>query len=207
MQIQIRLYVLLAASVMFQASADIPRLPQYYTSEHSSEDSAVVRFHGSVLASPCELVALNNIQVVDMGNISASSFHQAGDRSRPVMIKFHLRDCLKGASGVQASVSTGTRSNRRHTQPGGARPVQLTFVGESDLGNSQLLRTTGSMKGAGVRFLDIQGKALDINQVSSPYLVGYGDSELTFMAMLESTGRNVSAGEFRGLVRLKMEYL
>ncbi|PLP24930.1 type 1 fimbrial protein, partial [Klebsiella michiganensis] len=34
-----------------------------------------------------------------------------------------------------------------------------------------------------------------------------GDSSLTFIAVLESTGRNVTAGNFSGLLRLKMEYL
>jgi hypothetical protein len=33
-----------------------------------------------------------------------------------------------------------------------------------------------------------------------------GDSSLTFIAVLESTGRNVTAGNFSGLLRLKMEY-
>ncbi len=61
--------------------------------------------------------------------------------------------------------------------------------------------------GAGVRLLDKSGNALDVGQTHAPWLVNSGDSELNFMAALESTGLHVSAGDFSSLVRLKMEYL
>jgi len=34
-----------------------------------------------------------------------------------------------------------------------------------------------------------------------------GDNAIHFLAALESFGREVTAGEFNGLVRLKLEYL
>ncbi|MGM1328343.1 fimbrial protein, partial [Klebsiella michiganensis] len=97
--------------------------------------------------------------------------------------------------------------NSKHLYTTGEQAVQLTFIGESDERNRQLLRLTGSISGAGIRLLDVKERALDINQTQPPFIVKTGDSSLTFIAVLESTGRNVTAGNFSGLLRLKMEYL
>ncbi|MDE5204665.1 hypothetical protein PYX06_02615 [Citrobacter amalonaticus] len=43
---------LLAMGVAFQCGAEVPVQPQHNAQEHVSEDSGIVRFHGSVFASP-----------------------------------------------------------------------------------------------------------------------------------------------------------
>lgn len=201
------LFALLALSIAAQAWSDTPLTPQHNDGDHSGEDSGVVRFHGSVFASPCVLAMKSRIQDVEMSDISARRFHQAGDRSQPVLVKVYLKDCLKGASMVRGSVAAKTSAQNWRAWSTGEQAVQLTFIGEADAANSQLIHTEGSTRGAGIRLLDSDGKALELNQTQRPYLVKTGDSELTFMAALESTGTSVTAGDFRGLVRLKMEYL
>lgn len=201
------LIALLTLSIAANAWASTPLLPLHNDQDHSGEDSGIVRFHGSVFASPCVMAMQSRIQDVEMGEISARRFHQAGDRSQPVLIKVYLKDCLKGASMVRGSVASKTTGNNWRAWTTGEQAVQLTFIGESDDINSQLLHTEGSTRGAGIRLLDADGKPLELNQTERPYLVKTGDSELTFMAALEATTTRVSAGDFRGLIRLKMEYL
>jgi len=207
MRNQFPLFALLAMGVTFQAWADVPLQAAHKNQDHASKDGGIVRFHGSVFASPCVLKTQSRIQDVGMSNISALRFHQAGDRSQPVRFKLYLKDCLKGASQARTSLTSRTTGDDWRTYTTGEQAVQLTFIGESHPVNPQLLRTTGTTRGAGIRLLDMAGNALDLSQSNAPYLVKTGDSELSFFAALESTGLNVSAGEFSGLVRLKMEYL
>lgn len=194
---------LLAMGVTFQSWADVPPQSQH----NASEDSGIVRFHGSVFASPCVLMTQGRIQDVEMGEISAGRFRQTGDRSQPVRFKLYLKDCLKGASQSRGSLASKTTGSDWRAYSTGEQAVQMTFVGEPDIENTQLLRTTGTSRGAGIRLLDKGGNALAVGQTHEPMLVNAGDSELNFMAALESTGQHVSAGDFSSLVRLKMEYL
>lgn len=198
---------LLAMGVTFQSWAEVPVQPQHNAQEQVGEDSGIVRFHGSVFASPCVMMTQGRIQDVEMGEIGARSFRQMGDRSQPVRFKVYLKDCLKGASQARGSLASKTTGNDWRAYSTGEQGVQLTFVGEPDINNSQLLRTTGTTRGAGIRLLDKSGNALDVGQTHAPWLVNAGDSELNLMAALESTGPHVSAGDFSSLVRLKMEYL
>ncbi|WP_336221748.1 fimbrial protein [Citrobacter amalonaticus] len=198
---------LLVMGMTFQCGANVPVQPQHLAQENVGEDSGIVRFHGSVFASPCVLMTQGRIQDVEMGEISARRFHQAGDRSQPVRFKLYLKDCLKGASQSRSSLASRTTGNDWRGYSTGEQAVQLTFVGESDINNTQLLRITGTTQGAGIRLLDKSGNALDVGQTHAPWLINPGDSELNFMAALESTGPHVSAGSFSSLVRLKMEYL
>lgn len=198
---------LLAMGVTFSSSADVPVQPQHNALEQVGEDSGIVRFHGSVYASPCVFMTQGRIQDVELGEISTQRFHQAGDRSQPVRFKLYLKDCLKGASQTRGSLASRTTGEDWRAYSTGEQAVQMTFVGEADINNTQLLRTTGTTRGAGVRLLDKSGNALDVGQTHAPWLIKNGDSELSFMAALESTGTHVSAGEFSSLVRLKMEYL
>lgn len=196
-----------AISMPALADADIPLKPQHYNQDHQGEDGESVIFHGSVYASPCVLVPQSRLQVIDMGEISAGRFHQVGDRSQPVRVHIEFRDCLKGASQARDSIASRTTGNRKQLYTTGEQAVQLTFIGESDAYNRRLLHLTGSISGAGIRLLDVKERALDINQTQSPFIVKTGDSSLTFFAVLESTAYDVTAGNFSGLLRLKMEYL
>lgn len=69
------------------AEADIPLQPQHYNRDHQGEDGGNVIFNGSVYASPCVLAPQSRLQIIEMGEISARRFHQAGDRSQPVLVR------------------------------------------------------------------------------------------------------------------------
>ncbi|BDH44593.1 fimbrial protein [Salmonella enterica subsp. enterica serovar Choleraesuis] len=194
-------------SVATAAWADTPVMPQHRDNDRTSEDGGTVHFYGAVYASPCVLAAGSRIQAVDLGPISARRFHQAGDRSQPVTVSLYFQDCLKGAAQSRSGLSSLAQGNEWRARTTGESAVQLTLIGESDPVNPQLLRTTGESRGAGIRLMDASGKALNLQTTQHPYLIKPGDSVITLTAALESTGRDVMAGEFSGLLRIKMEYL
>lgn len=200
------LALFLGISMPVLADTNVPLQPQHYDRDHQGEDGANVIFSGSVYASPCVLAPESRLQTVDLGEISARGFHQVGDRSQPALVRVELRDCLKGASQARDSIAARTTGNTKNLYTTGERAVQMTLTGESDEHNSQLLRMTGSTSGAAIRLLDVNQRPLGINQTQPPFVVKSGDSSQTFLAVLESTGRNVSAGNFSGTLRLKMEY-
>jgi len=208
MKTRLSLLALFVFSISMPVLADInvPLQPQHYNRDHQGEDGGNVIFSGSVYASPCVLAPESRLQTVDLGEISARGFHRAGDRSQPALVRVELRDCLKGAAQARDSIASRTTGNTKHLYTTGEQAVQMTLIGESDEHNSQLLRMTGSSSGAAIRLLDAKQRPLDINQTHAPFVVKSGDSSQTFLAVLESTGQNVSAGHFSGTLRLKMEY-
>lgn len=166
-----------------------------------------VHFHGRVYTSPCVLDMASREQTIDLGDISARRFRQAGDRSQPVLITLHLNDCLKGAARVISdtpALGSGGATVIHSTAETG---IGLTFIAEASPGNSDLVRVRGDVHGAGLRLLSARMRPLSLNQPQQLYVLKPGDNIITLMAALESTQSGVTAGEFHGLVRLKLEYL
>ncbi|MDN5988440.1 MAG: type 1 fimbrial protein, partial [Hafniaceae bacterium] len=81
MQNRFALCAFLALGVVFQAQSTVPQLPQHQDRDHAGEDGGIVRFHGSVYASPCVMAGESRMQDIDMGEMTARSFHRAGDHS------------------------------------------------------------------------------------------------------------------------------
>lgn len=85
--------------------------------------------------------------------------------------------------------------------------VSITLMAEGDPDNRDLARISGDVQGAGIRILTMKEKPVALNQTERMLILKPGDNAVNFLAALESTGREVTAGEFRGLIRLKLEYL
>lgn len=166
-----------------------------------------VHFHGRVYVSPCVLAMSSRDQTVDLGEISARAFHQSGDRSRPVLVSLYLNDCLKGAGHSledRPGQSSATPEFVRSTVEQG---VSVTLMAEGDPDNRDLARISGDVRGAGIRILTMKEKPVALGQTERMLILKPGDNAVNFLAALESTGQDVTAGEFRGLIRLKLEYL
>lgn len=198
---------LLMMSLTLPLQAETLRLPDLKAGEQTREVNGIVRFHSLDLTLPCTVITQSHMRDIALGAIDAGRFHQAGDRSQPVHIRLNLKNCLKGAAGAPAPNGAKRVVSNRAANPEGERTIQLIFMGEADPSNAELLRIHGTVQGAGIRLLDINGNALAFNQTARSYLINAGDSEFDFMAALESTGGHVSNGEFSSLIRLKMEYL
>ena len=146
-----------------------------------------VRFHGRVFVSPCVLDMASRDQTIDLGDISASRFRQGGDRSDPVLVTLYLNGCLKGSGHTLRDFPGQTSEMPELAHSTVERGVSMTLMAEGAPENSDLGRIRGD--------------------VQRMWILKPGDNAIHFLAALESFGREVTAGEFNGLVRLKLEYL
>lgn len=166
-----------------------------------------VRFHGRVFVSPCVLDMASRDQTINLGDISASRFRQSGDRSDPVLVTLYLNDCLKGSGHTLRDFPGQTSEMPERTHSTVERGVSMTLMAESAPENSDLGRIHGDVRGAGIRLLTERNQLIHLSQPQRMWILKPGDNAIHFLAALESIGREVTAGEFNGLVRLKLEYL
>ena len=166
-----------------------------------------VRFHGRVFVSPCVLDMASRDQTIDLGDISASRFRQGGDRSDPVLVTLYLNGCLKGSGHTLRDFPGQTSEMPELAYSTVERGVSMTMMAEGAPENSDLGRIRGDVRGAGIRLLTEGNQLIHLNQPQRMWILKPGDNSIHFLAALESFGREVTAGEFNGLVRLKLEYL
>ena len=166
-----------------------------------------VRFHGRVFVSPCVLDMASRDQTIDLGDISASRFRQGGDRSDPVLVTLYLNGCLKGSGHALRDFPGQTSEMPELAYRTVERGVSMTMMAEGAPENSDLGRIRGDVRGAGIRLLTERKQLIHLNQPQRMWILKPGDNAIHFLAALESFGREVTAGEFNGLVRLKLEYL
>ena len=166
-----------------------------------------VRFHGRVFVSPCVLDMASRDQTIDLGDISASRFRQGGDRSDPVLVTLYLNGCLKGSGHTLRDFPGQTSEMPELAYSTVERGVSMTMMAEGAPENSDLGRIRGDVRGAGIRLLTERKQLIHLNQPQRMSILKPGDNAIHFLAALESFGREVTAGEFNGLVRLKLEYL
>lgn len=166
-----------------------------------------VRFHGRVFVSPCVLDMASRDQTIDLGDISASRFRQGGDRSDPVLVTLYLNGCLKGSGHTLRDFPGQTSEMPELAHSTVERGVSMTLMAEGAPENSDLGRICGDVRGAGIRLLTERNQLIHLNQPQRMWILKPGDNAIHFLAALESFGREVTAGEFNGLVRLKLEYL
>lgn len=166
-----------------------------------------VRFHGRVFVSPCVLDMASRDQTIDLGDISASRFRQGGDRSDPVLVTLYLNGCLKGSGHTLRDFPGQTSEMPELAYSTVERGVSMTMMAEGAPENSDLGRIRGDVRGAGIRLLTEHNQLIHLNQPQRMWILKPGDNAIHFLAALESFGREVTAGEFNGLVRLKLEYL
>ena len=166
-----------------------------------------VRFHGRVFVSPCVLDMASRDQTIDLGDISASRFRQSGDRSDPVLVTLYLNGCLKGSGHTLRDFPGQTSEMPELAHSTVERGVSMTLMAEGAPENSDLGRIRGDVRGAGIRLLTERKQLIHLNQPQRMWILKPGDNAIHFLAALESFGQEVTAGEFNGLVRLKLEYL
>ncbi|CAI1182180.1 fimbrial protein [Serratia ficaria] len=169
--------------------------------------TGTVSFYGGLLSAPCSLAPDSQDQSIDLGEVNARDFQNAGDRSAPVRFRLSFRNCLLGARAL-ADNPAGPRNgdaNRLYLQ--GEQAATLVFLGESDIANPQLLKLNGGVQGIGLRLRDQQGCALALNQQSRPYILQPGSNTLWFSASVESTQRAVMAAGFAAVAHIQVIYL
>lgn len=130
-----------------------------------------------------------------------------GDRSDPVLVTLYLNGCLKGSGHTLRDFPGQTSEMPELAYSTVERGVSMTMMAEGAPENSDLGRIRGDVRGAGIRLLTERKQLIHLNQPQRMWILKPGDNAIHFLAALESFGREVTAGEFNGLVRLKLEYL
>lgn len=169
--------------------------------------TGTVSFHGGLLSSPCSLTPDSRDQAVDLGDVSARDFRNAGDRSAPVRFRLSFRNCLLGARALADNPAGPRNGDASRLYLQGEQAATLVFLGESDVDNPSLLKLNGGVQGIGLRLQDQQGRALELNQRSRPYILQPGSNTLWFSASVESTQRAVMAAGFATVAHIQVIYL
>ena len=202
----INLRALLFPILLLSHSVDARLTPVHQALYNTDNQHGILHFSGEILVSPCILAAESQEQDIVMGITSARWFRQAGDRTKQVTFVINLQDCLAGSHGYHRDSPGEVAGFGKPARLTGGQMVSLSFSGESDDLNPELLRVQG-VKGLGLRLMDAQGNPLILNQAQRAYLLTPGDNSLTFKVALESTRKYVVAGNYYGMIRLMMEYL
>ncbi|HCH6767355.1 TPA: type 1 fimbrial protein [Serratia marcescens] len=169
--------------------------------------TGTVSFHGGLLSSPCSLTPDSRDQSVDLGDVSARDFRNAGDRSAPVRFRLSFRNCLLGARALADNPAGPRNGDASRLYLQGEQAATLVFLGESDVDNPSLLKLNGGVQGIGLRLQDQQGQALELNQRSRPYILQPGSNTLWFSASVESTQQAVMAAGFAAVAHIQVIYL
>ncbi len=169
--------------------------------------TGTVSFHGGLLSSPCSLTPDSRDQSVDLGDISARDFRNAGDRSAPVRFRLSFRNCLLGARALADNPAGPRNGDAGRLYLQGEQAATLVFLGESDVDNPSLLKLNGGVQGIGLRLQDQQGQVLELNQRSRSYILQPGSNTLWFSASVESTQRAVMAAGFAAVAHIQVIYL
>lgn len=193
----------------FSSLASAAPLPDDYI----SGTLGTVHIVGTLVSTTCEMRMDTVEQSIDLGVVSAKAFNQAGSKSAAVPIRLKFSGCLLGAYEQRGPVMQADQFEARADGVNtdlflnGQYGATLTFVGEPDGANNQLLKVNGEVRGVGVRLSDQHGRALSLNAVNGAYLLNPGENVLVFYAGLESTQQAVRSGEFSAVVNIRVSYL
>lgn len=202
-------FSVLMATLLWAGLSTAASLP----SEVISGTVGEVRIQGVLLSSTCHLRMETVTQSVNLGEVSAGVFKQAGDRTSKVPFQLQFSGCLIGASTAEpppkriqvlAAQAHGANTDQYLN---GQHAVVMTLVGEPDANNSKLLKVSGDTAGIGVHFSDELGRTLNINEQNRAYVLAPGQNTLTFFADIESTQTAVRAGAFNAVVNVRLSYL
>ena len=145
---------------------------------NASAHDVTVNITGSIIDSTCTVATGSDNAIVQMGNVAAKQFKQAGDTATKIPFTINLENC--GAS------TTG---------------VSVTFVGNQNADNNTLLAldsVSDAAQGLGIAILDDTQTALPPNTASKTYLIdgagGQATTSLAFYAQYTATQPVVVAG-------------
>lgn len=200
---------LLMASLVLSATAAAADLPENIIDGTMGE----IRIQGRLLSSTCAMRMETPVQNVDLGEISGKGMDKLGARSADVPFKLNFSGCLVGAYADEAAaqriqvLETEAQGVNTDQFLNGQRGVVLTFVGEPDLKDQRLLKVHGDIEGVGIRLTDAQGQHLNINTPNKAYVLTPGENSLKFYAALQTTQKNIRAGDFSSVVNVRLSYL
>lgn len=158
----------------------------------------VLRVTGALTESPCHLEMSSADQAVSLGNVDTARLHRVGDRGTPVVVRLHLKDCLRNAASHRDLQGNLVWSAN---QPA----VSLTFTGTQDTWNPQLFLARG-VSGMGIRLTDVSHRNVIPGLPGRPQLMTPGNNVLTYYIVPERTGAPLQAGAYLAQVNFRLNY-
>ncbi|QLP45705.1 fimbrial protein [Klebsiella michiganensis] len=147
-----------------------------------------VNITGTIQGNTCTVTTDTANQQVTLGDIRTKAFTATGSASQPVKFTIGLEHCGSAASAVS-----------------------LTFTGEADATNTDLLALTsqaGSAAGVGVAILDSQRTLVPLNSASRQYTLDPQQTtqNLTFYGEMMATSSPVTAGSVDATTTFSLTY-
>ncbi|WP_440029061.1 fimbrial protein [Chromobacterium amazonense] len=131
--------------------------------------------NGEIVTAACGVDPQSSNLVVNLGKVPTHVFKKGGDRSSSQNFDIKLTQC-----------DTST-----------LKTVAVRFAGAAAPGNTQLMATTGSASGVGVRLQNATGELLQLGQYGSPINLVDGTNTLRFTAAYEALGDSKAAASVK----------
>ncbi|MBF4180645.1 fimbrial protein [Lelliottia nimipressuralis] len=154
----------------------------------ANASDGTIHFTGNITDQTCTVDSASKDLTVALGNVAASSFTAAGDKSSPTKFELKLTDC-----------------------PESVASVAVKYDGVADSINSSLLKlddATDMATNVGIEISDVNGTAVPVATASMDYPVDAtsGSANLDFSARYVSTAAAVTTGPANSTSQFTLNY-
>lgn len=175
-------FALLAAACAAQAS----RQAAMPGSEFDPGLTGRVSMEGAILSSACDITTGDNAQTVAMGSETRGHMKRTG-QGEPHPFSISLTHCAL----AQAD------------DPAPWQVLQVTFDGEREDG---LFRVGGMASGVALELTDSRGAVIRPGEAVSYRQAAADDIRLDYYLTLKTTTRELMAGDYRAVIRYRVDY-
>ena len=179
------------------AAAFVLSLGMASTVAHAAnEGHGKITFYGSIIDAACSIYPGDDDQRIPLGQVSTAALAD-GKTSTPVDFHIRLDNC------ALSEEEEGDDTSRAAT----AKAVKISFEGDYDEANNDLLGIVGTASGAGVVITDNANVPVTWGLPSDGQTLIEGLNSLDFYAHLKGNGATVVPGEFESIARFTLTYL
>ncbi|MBP6116045.1 MAG: fimbrial protein [Neisseriaceae bacterium] len=154
----------------------------------AGQGSGQVEFYGEIIDAPCSVSPDSEDQRIPMGQVSNKELDKGKTSVTPRAFNIQLENC---------SMDT-------------LKSVQVTFAGDPDAKDADLLKLVGTAGGAGVKLVDVNNanKAIKLGTATDAIAMVDGDKTLKFAAHLKGNdvAADVTAGDFTATTTFTLAY-
>ncbi|TQI78370.1 type 1 fimbria pilin [Serratia fonticola] len=159
-----------------------------------------VHMNVGLVESPCSLDIASSSTEIDLGSITQRQLNKAGRHSTSIPVHIMLNDCM--FNNNVRSTTHGDNLYFIQSQPS----VMLKIFGDEDQDEPSLFKIYGDNEGVALRIEDMEHKAIHPGEPSRPQLLLPGRNDLVLYVQLSRTTKPLSAGAFRAVINIELEY-
>ncbi len=159
-----------------------------------------MQLHAGLVESPCSLDIASSSIDIDLGSISQRQLKKSGRHSALVPVHIMLNDCM--FTNNVRSTTHGDNLYFAQSQPS----VMLKIFGDEDQEEPSLFKIYGDNEGVALRVEDREHKIIHPGEPSRPQFLLPGRNDLVLYVQLSRTTKPLSAGTFRAVINIELEY-